>query len=62
VFLLKLNQSQLNCIEIDSFRKCSTTNSIAIMNDEKKQQVNWLYSLKHLKWCQKTDNILGHQD
>lgn len=30
VFLLKWNQSQLNCIEIDLFRKCWTTNSIAI--------------------------------
>lgn len=30
VFLLKWNQSQLNCIEIDLFRKCWTTTSIAI--------------------------------
>lgn len=30
VFLLKWNQSQLNCIEIDLFRQCWTTISIAI--------------------------------
>lgn len=29
-FLLKWNRPQLNCIEIDLFRKCWTTNSIAI--------------------------------